>query len=432
MAEALSYMRNAKIDILPVYDKDQFIGKVTYEELMNFLNHNGKTGDIYVHKLNFDIGTAMLVIKKTDLDFRSRSTRRRSFSRQFIIGLSSVAAVSLLLMLVTRMFVKQDVTSAEKYMLDIAASGKTMLLMPDGRSIALSEAKSGLVVEDSKLSYNDGMLISYPNQATVNSSLYNERYINMPVYNRQMVLNVPTGGTYHVVLPDGSKVWLNAASSLKFPATFEGASKRLVELHGEAYFEIAKVMLKPKRKGEKERKMPFVVLTRTQEIEVLGTQFNVWAYDNERDIKTTLVEGSVRLKPFIKIGELPDALDPSLLDPLQVDGGKRIYGQAVILKPNQEAVLTGTHTVVKEVDATEAFAWKDGEYIFRNTSLETVMHAITRWYGVEVTYENKKAGSTLLGGAISRSSKINEVLKMLELTANVHFKVEGKRITVVE
>lgn len=421
VAEALSYMRNGKIDVLPVYDKDQFVGKVSYKDLMAFLAHKDELGDIYAHKMNFDIETAMLMIKRSNPDFHNGIREQRNFSRQLFIGLGSVAVVSMLLIGLSKLFFKQEYAkSVEGDPLIVnTAPAKIMLTLANGRNITLNDDKTGLVVDEAKLSYSDGSLINY-GQALSNSSIYGDKDEEVPVYDRYMALSVPTGGLYRVVLPDGSKVWLNAASRLRFPVTFNGATKRQVYLNGEAYFEIAKTTT------------PFIVVTNMQEIEVLGTHFNVCAYDNEKAIKTTLIEGSVRLRPSMYLDKLPATLDPSSLDPLPIITGKRTYGEGVVLKPNQEAILIGDKIVVKAVDANEAIAWTDGEYIFRNASLETVMHTITRWYDMEVVYEHEKAASILLGGAISRSSEITDVLKMLELTANVHFKIQDNKIIVVE
>ncbi|WP_316818803.1 FecR family protein [Pedobacter nyackensis] len=433
VAEVLSQMRTTEVYSLPVYDKGQFIGRITYEELTSFLNHNKKTGNVEAHKLNFDIGTALHTIKRINPAYDKKDQKSNLF-KSLVIGLSSVAAVALLLIGLTQVFFKQDAT--EPTTTNTLAAGdteKVVLTLINGKNVALNEAKKGLVVAGSNLNYSDGSKIAVQNVIAVSgdSSDYVKRHGNASVHNNAMVLSVPRTGMYHVVLPDGSKVWLNSASTLKFPATFDGATKRRVELNGEAYFEIAKVMLKSQDIGNKERRMPFIVVTDKQEIEVLGTHFNVNAYQDEKIGKTTLVEGSVRVRPLMINDKKLSGFDPSSLDPLIVEGDK-VYGKAVMLKPNEEAVLKGRNVTVNTVDATEAFAWKDGEYIFRNMPMESIMRMVTRWYNVDVIYQNKKVRSALLGGAISKSSNIKDVLKMLELTANVHFKIEGKRITVIE
>lgn len=435
VAEVLSQLRDTELDSLPVYDKGQFIGKISYEELTTFVNHKDKSGNIYTHKLNFDMGTALLAIKRMSTDLQNKRSMRNGFHRQLLIGLGSVAAVALLLIGVSWVFFKQepaDLTAKDS--LAKVSSNQVTLTLPNGKNIALDAVRTGLIINGEKLSYSDGSQIAAPDILGVSgdSSHYANGHGHTAAYNRSMVLKVPRMGMYQLVLPDGSKVWLNSASRLKFPATFDGAATRRVELNGEGYFEIAKVMLKSQGIKNTGHRMPFIVVTDKQEIEVLGTHFNVSAYPDEKSVKTTLVEGSVRLRPVIKREKLSTAMDPASVDPLVVEAGKKLYGNAVVLKPNEQAILTGTDVAVKTIDADEAFAWTNGEYVFRNTPLQSIMQMITRWYDVDVVYKDKRLGETLLGGSISKSSKINNVLKMLELSANVHFKIEGRRITVIE
>jgi transmembrane sensor len=435
VAEVLSQMQETELDSMPVYDKGHFVGKISYEELTTFVNHKDKSGNIYTHKLNFDVGTALLAIKRMRTDFQDKKIRRNSFHRQLFIGLGSVAAVALVLMGISWLFFKQEpVDLVAKSTLAGIPSNKIILTLANGENITLDSVKAGLVISGEKLNYSDGSQVADQKVSgrSDDSSHYVNRHSYTSAYSRSMVLNVPRMGMYQVVLPDGSKVWLNSSSKLKFPATFDGAATRRVELSGEAYFEIAKVMLKSQGEKNTGRRMPFIVVTDQQEIEVLGTHFNVCAYQNEKSVKTTLVEGSVKLRPLIKKDKLAAVLDPASVDPLVVEGGKKAYGSAVVLKPNEEATLTGADIAVKKVDADEAFAWTNGEYVFRNMPLESIMRMITRWYDVDVVYKDKRLGETLLGGSISKSSKINNVLEMLELSANVHFKIEGRRITVIE
>lgn len=407
VAEALTQMRDGEVNSLPVYDGDRFVGKINYVELTAFLNQKEKLGSMYAHKMNFDIGTALLAIKKMKADMH-KEPKRFSFGKQVILGLSAVAAAAVLLLGVTWFLFKS--TSTEPLMenkMTVINANKLMLTLANGQNVELDAQKTGLIMAGANLNYNDGSQVGHQNITGGNS----------------MVLNVPRGGTYQLTLPDGTKVWLNSMSSLSFPASFDGVKKRSVQLNGEAYFEVAKVT--------RGTRIPFIVSSKGQEIEVLGTHFNVSAYENEKTVKTTLLEGSVRVSPFTQKDKLLAAMDPGTIDPLQAEGGKSTEAN-VILKPNEEATLTGADMAVKTVDASEAMAWTNGEYIFRNMPLENVMRMVARWYDVEVTYQDKATGATPLGGAISKQSKIANVLKMLELTANVHFKIEGKKITVLE
>jgi ferric-dicitrate binding protein FerR (iron transport regulator) len=204
-------------------------------------------------------------------------------------------------------------------------------------------------------------------------------------------IQTPRGGQYQVILPDGTKVWLNAASSLAYPTAFTGAD-RAVKLNGEAYFEVA---------DNKDK--PFKVMAGNMEINVLGTHFNVMAYEDENAIKTTLLEGSVK-----------------------VTNGKISH----LLKPGQEGRVdrqSGAFRLL-EADANEAVAWKNGVFQFGGASIESVMREIVRWYDVDVEYQGRT--NEHFRGTISRSVNASEVFKMLELTGAVHFTIDKKKIIV--
>jgi ferric-dicitrate binding protein FerR (iron transport regulator) len=204
-------------------------------------------------------------------------------------------------------------------------------------------------------------------------------------------IQTPRGGQYQVILPDGTKVWLNAASSLTYPTAFTGGD-RAVQLRGEAYFEVA---------GNKEK--PFKVMVGNMQVNVLGTHFNVMAYEDENAIQTTLLEGAV-----------------------QVTNG----GVSHLLKPGQEGRLDRSSDAFRllDVDADEAVAWKNGVFQFGGISIETVMRQIVRWYDVDVEYQGRT--NEHFRGTISRSANASEVFKMLELTGAVHFTIDGKKVIV--
>jgi ferric-dicitrate binding protein FerR (iron transport regulator) len=216
------------------------------------------------------------------------------------------------------------------------------------------------------------------------------------------IISIPRGGQYKLQLPDGSKVWLNAASSLRFPTAFDDKERR-VELKGEAYFEITPLITK---EGRKSRFIvdidPFPGIVGTR-VEVLGTHFNIMAYNDERDMKTTLLEGAVKVTK----------------------------GTATqLLVPGQQARINkeGPIRLVENVDVNEAVAWKNGYFQFTSDNLSTVMRQIARWYDVDISYEGK-IPERQFGGKISRNANISEILRILELS-NVHFRIENKRIIV--
>ncbi|MFD2940121.1 FecR family protein [Flavobacterium notoginsengisoli] len=204
-------------------------------------------------------------------------------------------------------------------------------------------------------------------------------------------LATPTGGQYNIILADGTKVYLNAVSSIKYPTQFNG-DKRIVELEGEAYFEVAK-----------NKNKPFIVKSDNQSIEVLGTHFNVHSYNNESVVKTTLLEGSVAVTH---------------------------KNQKTILKPGQQSDVSDNFSKIKvrEVDTEEAVAWKNGRFKFDNADLKNVMRQLERWYGIKVEYRGDVSDVRFNGGTF-RNKNLSEVLKVLELS-NIKFKVEGKTVIV--
>lgn len=201
-------------------------------------------------------------------------------------------------------------------------------------------------------------------------------------------IQTPKGGTYQVNLPDGTKVWLNAASSLKFPVSFSGKERR-VELAGEGYFEVAK-----------DKTKPFFVKTDSQETEVLGTHFNINAYGDNASQQTTLLEGSVK-----------------------VSGIKNTSVRPVVLKPGESSLLNSAGIAVEAANIEEDIAWKNGNFRFDNMPLCSILKQLNRWYNIDIDYTDvPELGFT---GYISRNEQLYRVLHMLELTGNVKFKMEN-------
>jgi hypothetical protein len=265
---------------------------------------------------------------------------------------------------------------------------KAILTLSDGTKIILEDAKNGILANQAGVSIqktSDGeLLYSFSNSANTVAPETKENII----YNK---IETPVGGKYQVNLPDGSKVWLNSSSSLRFPALFNG-NTREVELSGEAYFDVSK-----------NKSKPFKVITKDQIVEVLGTQFNINSYSDEGPIKTTLIEGSVKI----------------------------IYkDKVVLLSPGQQFQPKESVAAVVEADTEEVVAWKDGYFIFKNEDIKSIMRKVSRWYNVEVSYSGN-IPEVGFGGNISRSKDISEVLDVLQLTNAIHFKVEGRRITVM-
>jgi ferric-dicitrate binding protein FerR (iron transport regulator) len=267
----------------------------------------------------------------------------------------------------------------------LPGGNKATLLLGDGAVVDLGNAKNGLIrnAAGTRIDKKDGQLIYDASAAATGSIAARAPEMN--------TIQTPRGGQYQLILPDGTKVWLDAASSLSYPTAFTG-KERQVQLKGEAYFEVAE-----------DKNKPFTVLAGDVRVNVLGTHFNVMAYDDENAIKTTLLEGAVKVT----------------------------RGQAShLLEPGQEASCdkaSGSFRTL-DVDADEAIAWKNGYFRFAGVPIETVMRQIARWYDVEVEYQGTT--SEHFRGTISRSSNVSEVFKMLELTGAVHFSIEGKKIIV--
>ena len=266
----------------------------------------------------------------------------------------------------------------------LPGDNRAVLTLDDGSQINLDDAQNGVLASE------DNTDIRKTGSGQLEYSA-GDKLIQTVKYN---TLSTPMGGQYQLSLPDGSKVWLNSGSSIRFPTAFIG-KERVIELKGEAYFDI-----------KENKKMPFIVRTNnSMDIKVLGTQFNVMAYDDEKSINTTLVEGSVQI--------------------LKESG-------TAFLEPGQAAILNkGTGKIkVAEADIDEAVAWKNGYFIFSNENIESIMRKVSRWYNIEVDYQGNLSNKDFVG-TISRDKNISELLKMLELTGAIHFKVDGRRVTVM-
>ncbi|SDJ36040.1 FecR family protein [Pedobacter sp. ok626] len=286
-------------------------------------------------------------------------------------------------------------TSRDEQPVITPGGNKAVLTLDNGTVINLEDAKNGQLANEAGTlvtKTQSGQLVYNNKQAqSAGGTAADNAHIN--------TLTTPRGGQYQVNLPDGTKVWLNAASSLKFPSTFSGLTQRKVELSGEAYFEVAKV--------NSPQKLAFVVVSGKQEVEVLGTHFNINAYADEANTKTTLLEGSVKVS----------------------QAGR---SHNVILKPGQEAVLTADDFVVQQADLERSIDWKSNKFIFKNESLEGIMRKISRWYDVEVVYAGSVPKQETFSGTLSRFDRVEKVLRRLEMTGVVSFKIKDRRITVLK
>ena len=276
---------------------------------------------------------------------------------------------------------------------DLPAGGnRAFITLANGKSINLSSAKTGVVIDAAKLTYNDGTAVS----ATRNHVVEND----LPLHRQVLTITTPYGGQYQIKLPDGTSVYMNAGSTLTFPLTFKGLKERKLILTGEAYFTVVH-----------NDQQPFRVQTTTQLVEDIGTEFNVNAYTDELHTKTTLVEGAAKVIAFAA------SASPEVA--------------SVLLTPGKQSILSNNKLTVKHTDITEAIAWKNGYFRFNDEKIVSIMKKIARWYNVEVTYDGK-VSSEGFTGKVSRSKNISEVLTIFEKTKGVHFKIEGRRIIVIQ
>lgn len=272
----------------------------------------------------------------------------------------------------------------------LPGGNKAYLTLANGSRIVLDDAQTG------KLATRPGVTVSKTGNGMLvyhfSNSNNNMGAATTPEFN---TITTPRGGQYQVVLEDGTRVWLNAASSIKFPQAFTGATRE-IELSGEAYFEVAKNKAKP-----------FIVQANGTKVQVFGTHFNINAYGDNNNVTTSLLEGSVRMSSG---------------------------SSAVMLMPGQQgdAALNGAAIKVSQADIQQTMAWKNGLFIFRDLNITEVMKQVGRWYDVDVEYRDDEVKNNEFGGTISKYKNINELLDVMVLTRSIHYKIEGRRVILMK
>ena len=268
-----------------------------------------------------------------------------------------------------------------------AGSSRATLTLASGKKISLDAAPDGILGEESGSSIvrtGSGQITYAVHENAPGSDTLTNVGFNS--------LETPLGGQYQVRLPDGTKVWLNAASKLTYPASFARNKERKVELSGEAYFEVAKVT---------PVNAPFIVISGKQRVEVEAARFNISGYPDDQAIKTTLLEGV----------------------------GKINYNN--IIKAGEQSVNKKDSLDIVPANIKEAVAWKNGLFLFEDATLETIMKSIARWYDVEIVYSGKNVSKELFSLSVSRFDNVSATLKSLENTGFVRFRIKGKKITVL-
>jgi ferric-dicitrate binding protein FerR (iron transport regulator) len=291
---------------------------------------------------------------------------------------------------------------------DVAPGGnKAVLTLADGSTIVLDNEKNGVVAQEGnakvvKLKNGQLMYAKADDQSAV---------ANAPmVYN---TLSTPKGGQYNIELPDGTKVWLNAASSITYPTAFD-AKERKVQVTGEAYFEVAHNAQKP-----------FIVnVNNKEEVTVLGTHFNINAYEDENAIHTTLLQGSV------KVGSRQWAVGSG--EKAEGKGQKAEKEQSVILKPGEQVSLSHTSQLSQPipVQTDRVMAWKNGVFHFENADIKTVMRQVSRWYDVDVVYKRSLDNDDPLFFEVTRNTNLSDVLRVLNLAGGARYTIEDKKVIV--
>lgn len=349
-------------------------------ELFAELLSTGKLDDHLFRAWN----TGAEITEADELDFN------RSQQRRFLWPKAIAAAAAVVLMVLSFggyfYFQNKSVETENRLAVnthDVDPGGnKATLTLADGSTISLTDANNGELAKQSgvKISKSKNGELVYSVVASDATPL---------AFN---TISTPKGGIYQVNLPDGTKVWLNAASSIKFPTTFAQLSQRKVELEGEAYFEVAK-----------NKKVPFVVSTSGQQVQVLGTHFNISSYSDEGELKTTLLEGSVKV----------------------------VAANTIVLKPGQQSNLkrNGSGDLkVSKANIAQVMAWKNGFFHFEKENLHEVMRQLSRWYDIEVIYEVDRHDDEFMGD-IPRGIKLSEALKILSFEGT-QFRIEGRKLIV--
>lgn len=277
--------------------------------------------------------------------------------------------------------------TAQNQIHDIAPGrNKAILTLTNGKKISLTDARTGTVASQGHTLVNktaDGQVVYSATKSEIDNPKSEIQY---------NTITTPRGGKWFVTLSDGTKVWLNAASSITYPAAFTG-NERKVSITGEAFFEVAH-----------NSAQHFKVVANGQTIEDIGTSFDVNAYADEPDFKTTLVDGSVKISDS---------------------------NGSVLLKPGQQAQVRANAAiaVIADNDMEKTLAWKNGLFIFNHTDIYTLMRQLSRWYDVDVVYENGVKNDVFFG-KIKQDNNLSQILKVLEL-GDVHFRIEGKKLIVL-
>ncbi|WP_336835737.1 MULTISPECIES: FecR family protein [Sphingobacterium] len=294
--------------------------------------------------------------------------------------ITGVAAAIILIISISYLFLNRSTYNDHTATIIEPGRDKATLVLSSGKTIVLEDVANGKLTEEL------GTTIEKTEKGGINYKIEG----NTDVRIAMNLLNVPKGGQFQITLSDGTKVWLNSNSSLKYPSAFS-ASERRVELTGEAYFEVSK-----------NKQKPFIVETSLQKVEVLGTKFNINAYDDESSTQTSLAEGSVRVS---------------------------CKNNTTLLKPGQQSTLTDQNIAVRSINLDQVLDWKNGDFNFSNNNLKEIMRKISRWYNIEVIFEGPISQETYVA-QISRKKRLNDVLRALQLSGSIKYSIRNNKLYI--
>lgn len=329
-----------------------------------------------------------------DAHVKGRSGKSTLTIRPFASWQWVTTAAVLLVMLSFGLFTYIQQKSRNQFAADnvgrniVPGSNRATLVLANGKTIDLNDAANGKLAEQAGITVEktaDGRLVYKTNHSAENSSLATN------------TIRTPRGGQYELILPDQTHVWLNAASSITYPVSFNQMKQRLVDLTGEAYFQVSH-----------DKDHPFIVHTATQSVQVLGTQFNINSYTEEGKTVTTLEQGSVRINTAVS-------------------------SLSALLIPGQQSVFTGKTLHVQPADLETTLSWKNGRFEFKDADIQTIMREVSRWYNIEVEYQGEIPERKFFG-SVPRQSKLSTLLQLLKLS-DINFEVresaKGKTLVVI-
>lgn len=355
------------------------------EELFSYIG--GENSEEVLKRFMGDVYGADTTVPELDFeDIYEKILAPAPVVRARIFSFTRIAAAAVVLLLAGSAYWLLNRKTPEKMLVkvqetDIAPGiNKAVLTLADGSTVTLDSTGNQVIRQGQVAIRKQNGQLLYAAHGDGTGVHYNK-------------LTTPRGGQFKLVLPDGTKVWLNSASTLRYPTAFTG-EKRIVELEGQGYFEVAK-----------NAAQPFRVMVSNMEVQVLGTDFDVMAYPDETTVNTTLLTGSVQVKE-----------GPALQ----------------LLKPGQQAVLDNqNHAIsVKDADLKKVTAWKNGLFVFNNMALPAILREVARWYDVDIVYAAKPS-EELYGGGIGRNLNLSGVLSLLEGSGYNHFRIEGRKVIVL-